>query len=441
MPARTVAQRLFRRLYQRVPVTLTATLAVMDLWYQVALLPFRRRRRRGRATENPELLRRTEGYNEAAERYFTSIADPSYLLRKPFADPDSLPKQLIDVGVLMSALHVMPGDVVLEIGAGSCWLSHFLNRFGCRTIALDVSPTVLALGRQLFERDSNTNWALDPQFLAYQGHRLPVDGASCDYIVLNDAFHHIPNQRELLMEMHRVLRPDGVVGMSEPGQGHAAAEYSLQEVRRSGVLENELVLEDLAALARDCGFAHVSVIASAPFVNVEIPAEDLGPFMGGKGFAAYWNAVSSALEGHHHILCYKSPPAITTKRPGVLAAHIEVLSGDHVRAAVGARAEIVLRITNQGNTTWLGGEATTRGWTRVGGHLYGSGEEELIDFDWWRMDLPSQVEPRRQVEVHVRIPPVPTPGEYVLVVDLVVEGLVWFAGRGSHPATVALTIA
>ena len=37
---------------------------------------------------------------------------------------------LIDTGVLIEALRLRPGDVVAEIGAGSCWLSHMLNRHG-----------------------------------------------------------------------------------------------------------------------------------------------------------------------------------------------------------------------------------------------------------------------------------------------------------------------
>jgi SAM-dependent methyltransferase len=423
------------------PVMLNATLSILDLWHQIALLPFRRRRRTGRSTESAELVRRTDDYNDAAERYFASIEDPSYLLRKPFADAELLPKYLIDVGVLIGALRVMPGDVVLEIGAGSCWLSHFLNRLGCHTIAVDVSRTALDLGRQLFEADAYTDWKLEPRFLAYDGHRLPCDDASCDYVVLHDAFHHIPNQRELLTEMHRVLRPDGIVGMSEPGQGHADTEYSLQEMRK-GVLENELVVEDLAALAQDCGFARVTVVPSATPAGFEIPADELGAFMGGKGFAAYWKAYSSALEGHHHILCYKGATTRTTRRPGRLFAGIKVASGSDVHVQAGHQATLTLDVVNRGDTTWRGGYSSIPGWTRVGGHLHKrGGEEELIDFDWWRADFPSNIEPGQQIELAVTMPAITVRGEYVVLIDLVVEGLTWFAGHGSPHAVINLTVA
>jgi ubiquinone/menaquinone biosynthesis C-methylase UbiE len=60
-------------------------------------------------------------------------------------------------------------------------------------------------------------------FLPYDGQTLPVADASVDRIVLYDAFHHIPNQERLLREMRRVLRPDGIVAMSEPGRGHSTS--------------------------------------------------------------------------------------------------------------------------------------------------------------------------------------------------------------------------
>ena len=87
---------------------------------------------------------------------------------------------------------------MLEIGAGSCWLSLFLNRYGCKTIAIDVSATALSIGRMVFDRDPSTNWELGPAFIVYDGHTLPAPDASIDRIVLYDAFHHIPNQRQLL---------------------------------------------------------------------------------------------------------------------------------------------------------------------------------------------------------------------------------------------------
>jgi SAM-dependent methyltransferase len=368
VPRRTPIQSLARAVLHRVPALQPFALRALDAASQVALLPFRRARARGPAGEPAARVASTDEYNRAAERYFAAFENPQFLLEKPFSDPQQLPKHLIDAGVLIEALRLRPGDVVMELGAGSCWLSHMLNRFGCTTVSVDVSPTALALGRRLFERDPGTNWSLQPRFLAYDGHRLPLGDASCDRIVINDAFHHVPNQQDLLREMHRVLRAEGLVGMSEPGAGHAATEHSRAEAG-TGVLENELVLEDLAELALACGFRAANVVLASPHVKPEIPARDLGAFMGGRGFSAYWKTLCSALEQHHYLLLYKGDPHPTTARPGALIARIQAPSALEVRA--GEPARITLRVANAGDTRWLSGPDA--GWTRIGAHLLRAG--------------------------------------------------------------------
>ena len=138
--------------FKRLPILRRVVHAAWEPVLHVALLPFRLPRGRGSAGEQQDLLRRTEEYNLAAERYFAEYPDRQFLLDKPFIAPD-FAAYLIAVGVLVAGARLRPGDVVVEFGAGSCWLSHFLNRFGCRTIAVDVSATALDIGRRLFEDD------------------------------------------------------------------------------------------------------------------------------------------------------------------------------------------------------------------------------------------------------------------------------------------------
>jgi SAM-dependent methyltransferase len=441
MPTRTALHRAVRRIFHQSPAIEAATLGLLDVWCRLALLPFRRALRHGQISEDASLVTATDRYNRAAEQYFATIDDPSFLIGKPFSEPAALPKHLIDAGVLLSALRVAPGDVVMEIGAGSCWLSHMLNRYGCRTIAVDVSPTALTLGRRLFEADARTNWQLHPEFLSYDGHRLPATDASCDGIVINDAFHHVPNQRELLMEMHRVLRAHGIVAMSEPGRGHGATAQSVREATDSGVLENELVLEDVAALARDCGFAAVQVVLASPFANAAIDASDLGAFMGGKGFARYWKTYCAALEQHHYITCAKRALGHTTRRPSKLSAQIRTGSTSIESARAGEPFTTKLIITNTGDTTWLGGDTPRSGWTRVGAHLdRDDGTRTLVDFDWWRQSLPRDVAPGETVTLRAEWPAVPAAGTYIVSVDLVIEQVAWFADFGGEPATVRIEV-
>ena len=375
---------------------------------------------------------RADEYNRAAEEYFSRCDTPSFLLNKPFSEPAALPKHLIDVGVLVNASRIAPGDTVLEFGAGSCWLSHMLNRYGCPTISVDVSATAIEMGQQMFRGDPHTNWTLGPRFLAYDGHRLPIDDESCDCIVIKDAFHHVPNQREVMHEMWRVLRADGVVAMSEPGRGHGHTHQSAREMRDWGVLENELTLENLATLARESGFKDVRVVATSPLVHWEIDARDLAGFMGGKGFASYWKTFCAALEQHHYIVALKGVDRTTTRRPRRLEAEI-TSSCSTVTVAAGRPIQLAIEILNKGDTIWLGGDQPTGGWTRIGAHLYRLGRvRELVDFDWWRGHLPAEVPPGHRVMLTPAVPAIDVSGHYAMEFDLVIEGVEWFAGRGSN---------
>src|SRR5712664_1077271 len=191
-----------------------------------------------------ELLARADAFNRAAEVYWKDVlAEPSarrHVLNKPFGNVTDAPGMIYRLGLLLSELRLGLGQTVLDFGAGSGWLSSCLNRLGCQTIAVDVSPTALELGRELFRLDPRHRPELEPRFLPYDGHRLPLPDASVDRIACFDAFHHVPNQDEVLGEFERVLRPGGRAVLAEPGEGHSHSELSAFETDRCGVLENEL---------------------------------------------------------------------------------------------------------------------------------------------------------------------------------------------------------
>jgi hypothetical protein len=295
----------------------------------------------------------------------------------------------------------------------------------------------------MFRRDPATRWDVNPEFLTYDGHRLPVADGSCTKVLIVDAFHHVPNQREILTELCRVLGPDGIVGMAEPGTGHAETEASKKEVERFGVLENELVIEDLAALAKSCGFTDVRLIVANPTPPWEIPAEDLGPFLQGKGFTRYWEHLCDTMVSGHYILLYKGDPRPTTRQPKAIHAIIRIgrAKKPAVQTERGRPTTVQVTLKNLTETRWLAGERSDGGWTRLGAHLYRDGEPPVvIDFDWLRTELPHDIGMDETVTLPVTLPPIDEPGHYRVVFDLVIEGQTWFAERGSVPLALTLYV-
>jgi hypothetical protein len=106
----------------------------------------------------------------------------------------------------------------------------------------------------------------------------------------------------------------------------------------------------------------------------------------------------------------------------------------------GEPATIAFDLHNAGDTRWLhaSGEA---GWTRFGLHLHrADSARTLVDFDWVRVPLPRDVAPNDAVRIVATVPAIAEPGEYLAVADLVVEGVLWFADRGSVSVDVPITV-
>lgn len=392
-----------------------------------------------------EVLARTDELNEAAERYYAEYPDPEFILGKPYTDDEHFAKRLYDLGVLFHALRLSRNDVVLELGAGTCWVSHFLNRYGCKTIAVDVSETALSLGRELFARDPRTRWDVEPEFLAYDGHRIPLPDEACDRIVINDAFHHFPNPEEILREMARLLSEGGIVAMSEPARGHSGTADSLREAETTGVLENEIVIEELDEAARRAGFTGAFLVPLALHAAREVAVADLGRAAESRALLDQWIPLHT---GPYYIVLHKGRWIPTTRRPETLDARIEIHdpvgpTGALLRAVPGRPTPLRVRVTNRGNTRWLATPEDCPGWTRLGVHLYREADGppgELVDRDWLRAPLPRNLDPGDEASFEVELPPLEEPGVYRVVFDLVAEQVTWFAERGSPTVEIPLRV-
>lgn len=198
-----------------------------------------------------------EEHAARAEAHFKGLEFPEWLLRKPFLDVAEAPFLLAAFGQVLGGLELRPDMTVLDFGAGTCWTSRWLTQLGMRVIALDVSETVLALGKRLFELEPVLGQAHAPQFLHFDGRRIELADGAVDRVLSFGAFHHVPNPSEVLGELARVLRPGGIAAFSEPGPGHSVTAQSQSEMRNYGVIENDVVIEDVWTWAKAAGFAEL----------------------------------------------------------------------------------------------------------------------------------------------------------------------------------------
>ena len=374
---------------------------------------------------------------ETAEEYYRRVPDPLPLMAKPFAFLHEAPEMLENLGLLLSGLKLGATMTVLDFGAGTCWLSRCLTQMQCRAISVDTSASALAIGRRLFAEHPPIGGALlEPQFLHFDGRRLMLPDASVDRIICFDAFHHVPNQSEVLAEFARVLRPGGIAGFSEPGRLHSGQPQSQYEMRNHRVLENDIDLQAIFELARGAGFTATRVKL---LTDTEVSLEDYGAVFASAPPEPLrnrtWRDLHDTTFNRTIFFLDKGTQALDSRGRAGLAHSIAIDPGEY-RVAAGAPVRIAIELRNTGTARWLHAHSGIHGTVRLGAHLVDA-DGTLIDIDHFRCFLPSSVDPGGTLSLTVEVP-VPPARTSVLVFDLVAEGITWFENAGSKPVSITV---
>ena len=376
---------------------------------------------------------------ETADHYYRLIADPTHVLSKPFASLLEGPQMLYKLGLLIDGLQLAKGMRVLDFASGSCWLSRILNQFGCSTISVDPSAHALDMGRRLFALQPVVGGSIEPpQFIHFNGHNLAVPDGFVDRVVCFDGFHHVPNQKEVLGELSRVLRQGGVAAFAEPGRDHSQSPQSQYEMQNYDVLENDIIIEDIFRLAHESGFSGAYL---KPLIE---PSLSLSPeeysrvletrLLPDRMTTSSVNAMASAT-----VFFLLKGDLQRDSRSHIGLQHRIVLARAEFRAMRGSHFTLEIEVVNTGNARWLAEASNDVGTVKIGFHLY-TANRQLITLDFHRWNFARDINPGESVSVTLEVPSPNGTGEYLLAVDLVSEGICWFENIGSQPVIVRLKV-
>jgi SAM-dependent methyltransferase len=358
---------------------------------------------------------------EGADRYFARLVDWDYHLAKPLTTPGETPVLLAHFAASLSALRLTPGMTVLDFGPGSCWTTRWLTQIGCAAIACDASAHALEIGRELFRRLPVIGAQPEPRFLLFDGHHVDLPDESVDRVLCIDAFHHVPNRPPVLAELYRVLRPGGRAVFAEGGPNHSRYPQSQAEMRDHVVVERDIRVDVFDAEARAAGFGEttVGIYAGVPFL---VPADRYVAELAGDATAG---AAARHFHENHTLLVLEKHGFEERTSAGTegLAAAIEVTERDGDRLRV--------RVTNTGACTWLGPDRVV-GLVQLGVQLVDA-TGRVVDRDHLRVPLTddpfTRFPPGAVVDLDVTLPEAAPGASWRL--DLVSEGVAWFADLGS----------
>jgi SAM-dependent methyltransferase len=118
------------------------------------------------------------------------------------------------IGSTLERIGIRPGESVLELGPGpGAFTVDAARRAGAggRVIALDIQPQMVTLLQKRVRKAGLYNVTI----CVASAHDLPLPNGSVDRAFLVTVLPEIPDQDRALAELRRVIRPGGVLSISE----------------------------------------------------------------------------------------------------------------------------------------------------------------------------------------------------------------------------------
>jgi ubiquinone/menaquinone biosynthesis C-methylase UbiE len=346
-----------------------------------------------------------------------------------------------DFSVVALNLRANPGDRILDLGAGSCWASEWLNRLRFKTVACDVSTDLLQIGQDRLGYDRRISPEL-AQFVAGDAEELPFADESFDGIICISSFHHLTDYERALREIHRVLKTGRRAVFSEPGSTHSQHVSSLDFEAWFGAPERDIHLAQIFEHGRVVGF---DPICLEPYVypcSLTLSSDEWQQLRSGdeKLLQRYIRTLGRAVEEDHTLIVMVKPGerGLDSRYPNVLRARIEPLDFPQT---IG-RGEILrgrVKVQNTGDTLWLAAQQEMGGHVTMGLKAFNEGGAMVTD-SLYRAALPHNLKPGEAVELVVVAPVNLPPGRYELKFDMVDELLCWFEDAGATPVIRSLVV-
>ena len=137
---------------------------------------------------------------------------------------------------IVQRLHLAPRHRILEVGCGAGYFSPTLAQTvpQGRLVAADIQPEMLAYAEKRLRRRQIGN----VDYYLCDGTHFDFPDQSFDCIVLITVLGEVANQAEYLAEFRRLLRPDGLLSVSETaGDPDKPSRAELRELMRQNGFE------------------------------------------------------------------------------------------------------------------------------------------------------------------------------------------------------------
>lgn len=136
------------------------------------------------------------------ERYFDEVASQWDKMRQAFFSQNVREKAI-------SAANVKFGKVAADIRAGTGFITQGLIDKGLKVIAIDQSEMMIGEMKKKFSGRGIIDYRIG------EAEKLPIEDDHVDYTFANMFLHHVDNPPSAIKEMARILKPSGVLVITD----------------------------------------------------------------------------------------------------------------------------------------------------------------------------------------------------------------------------------
>ena len=154
--------------------------------------------------------------------------------------------------VVLNALGITRTSVVCDVGAGTGYFALRLAKLAAQVYAVDVEPQLLVLLR---DRVASAGLQNVTPVLGLP-HDPLVPAAACDFVLVVNVFHHVPEKAAYLRRLQDGLRPGGRL---------ALIDFHKRELPVGPPVDHKLSREDCLEQVHAAGFQVATELDSLPY--------------------------------------------------------------------------------------------------------------------------------------------------------------------------------
>ncbi len=331
--------------------------------------------------------------------------------------------EMYQVMNLLKAMEIPCHGRILEVGSGSGWITEILVALGYEVHGIEPCSDMIEIARQRVTKAIDHWQVKNPppfDFFCQTLEECSLSSEHYDAIFLHATLHHIIDERAGFLQCQRLLKPGGVIGISEYAwePGNRALESALdEEMQRFGTLENPFTREYLDYLLAESGFTEIQRYHS---INGLVPQH-----LGAKNIESIADAPARAT---NNVTARKKGDAKLTTRTDkdYTYASIQVLTVELTEENTWLQVDLELK--NTGKSVWLH-QGARHGWVSIAVRTEPLGARDYCELE--RSSLPREVYPGEALRIRLELA---VPKDFLQRdwhVDLVNEEMFWFSERGS----------